>query len=65
VISQNVDRMLVMYGGSVVESGPTASVFAAMAHPYTGACWRRGRNWRPEQRSPCGYRPLPARCPSW
>lgn len=35
VISQNVDRMLVMYGGSVVESGPTASVFAAMAHPYT------------------------------
>ncbi|MCW8199314.1 ABC transporter ATP-binding protein [Verminephrobacter aporrectodeae subsp. tuberculatae] len=35
VISQNVDRMLVMYGGSVVESGPTASVFSAMAHPYT------------------------------
>ena len=36
VISQNVDRMLVMYGGSVVESGPTASVFAAMAHPTRG-----------------------------
>ena len=35
VISQNVDRMLVMYGGSVVESGSTASVFSAMAHPYT------------------------------
>lgn len=35
VISQNVDRMLVMYGGSVVESGSTASVFAAIAHPYT------------------------------
>ena len=35
VISQNVDRMLVMYGGSVVESGSTASVFADMAHPYT------------------------------
>ena len=28
--------MLVMYGGSVVESGPTASVFAAMAHPHPG-----------------------------
>ena len=35
VIAQNVDRMLVMYGGSVVESGPTESVFSAMAHPYT------------------------------
>jgi peptide/nickel transport system ATP-binding protein len=27
--------MLVMYGGSVVESGPTAEVFARMRHPYT------------------------------
>jgi len=35
VIAQNVSRMLVMYGGSVVESGPTAAVFAARAHPYT------------------------------
>ena len=35
VIAQNVARMLVMYGGSVVESGPTAAVFARMAHPYT------------------------------
>ncbi len=35
VIAQNVRRMLVMYGGSVVESGPTATVFANRAHPYT------------------------------
>ncbi|HEY8358824.1 MAG TPA: ABC transporter ATP-binding protein [Ramlibacter sp.] len=35
VIAQNVQRMLVMYGGSVVESGPTASVFAHRMHPYT------------------------------
>ena len=35
VIAQNVDRMMVMYGGMVVESGPTDAVFAAMAHPYT------------------------------
>ncbi|GKT20398.1 ABC transporter ATP-binding protein [Acidovorax sp. SUPP3334] len=35
VIAQNVDRMLVMYGGTVVERGPTAAVFSAMAHPYT------------------------------
>ena len=35
VIAQNVARMMVMYGGSVVESGPTPSVFANRAHPYT------------------------------
>jgi peptide/nickel transport system ATP-binding protein len=35
VIAQNVQRMLVMYGGSVVESGPTGSVFAHRRHPYT------------------------------
>ncbi|MEP6790025.1 MAG: ABC transporter ATP-binding protein [Ramlibacter sp.] len=35
VIAQNVQRMLVMYGGSVVESGSTQSVFAHRAHPYT------------------------------
>lgn len=35
VIAQNAARMMVMYGGSVVESGPTPAVFANMAHPYT------------------------------
>jgi peptide/nickel transport system ATP-binding protein len=35
VVAQNVARMLVMYGGSVVESGATRQVFAHMAHPYT------------------------------
>ena len=35
VIAQNVARMLVMYGGSVVESGPTDAVFAHRMHPYT------------------------------
>lgn len=35
VIAQNVSRMLVMYGGTVVESGPTQEVFAHLAHPYT------------------------------
>ncbi len=35
VIAENVDRMLVMYGGTVVEQGPTDTVFARMAHPYT------------------------------
>jgi peptide/nickel transport system ATP-binding protein len=35
VIAQNVQRMMVMYGGTVVESGPTASVYANRMHPYT------------------------------
>ena len=35
VIAQSVARTLVMYCGTVVESGPTRAVFGAMAHPYT------------------------------
>jgi peptide/nickel transport system ATP-binding protein len=35
VVAQNVREMLVMYGGSVVESGPTRAVFANRLHPYT------------------------------
>jgi peptide/nickel transport system ATP-binding protein len=35
VIAQNASRMLVMYGGSVVESGPTGAVFEHRMHPYT------------------------------
>ena len=35
VMARHVARMLVMYGGTVVESGPTAEVFAHLAHPYT------------------------------
>ena len=35
LVAQNVRRMLVMYGGSVVESGDAAQVFAQPAHPYT------------------------------
>ncbi|GAB2490170.1 ABC transporter ATP-binding protein [Comamonas humi] len=35
LISQNVDDLLVMYGGRIVESGATAEVFEHMAHPYT------------------------------
>lgn len=35
VIAQNTARVLVMYGGRVVESGPSEQVFSRMAHPYT------------------------------
>ena len=35
VMADRVERVAVMYGGLVVESGPTARVFAERAHPYT------------------------------
>ncbi len=35
VMSDSVQRLLVMYGGTVVESGRTADVFKRLAHPYT------------------------------
>ncbi len=71
VIAQNVARMMVMYGGTVVESGPTATVFAHMAHPYTRGLFGA----RPQLGAPRGARlstiagtvpelvDLPAGCP--
>lgn len=57
LISQNVDDMLVMYGGQVVESGPTEALFRHMAHPYTrGLLAARPRLGAPRQ--PSG-RPYP------
>jgi ABC-type glutathione transport system ATPase component len=41
-----------MYGGSVVESGPTDAVFAHMAHPYTAACSAPGPTWAPTRAAP-------------
>lgn len=40
VVSQFCDRVYVMYGGSVVEDGPTAEVIAEPRHPYTRALLR-------------------------
>jgi peptide/nickel transport system ATP-binding protein len=35
LIAQHVQHVAVMYGGMVVETGPTTAVFAKPAHPYT------------------------------
>ncbi|KJC40514.1 ABC transporter [Bradyrhizobium sp. LTSP885] len=40
VIAENVQRMMVMYGGTVVESGVTNAVFTRMGHPYTQGLFR-------------------------
>ena len=71
VIAQSVSKMLVMYGGSIVESGPTAAVFADREHPYTQGLFAA----RPALGAPRGQRlatirgsvpelvDLPAGCP--
>ncbi|MBI4519928.1 MAG: ABC transporter ATP-binding protein [Gemmatimonadetes bacterium] len=35
VVAENCDRVLVMYGGRVVETGPTRSILDRPLHPYT------------------------------
>lgn len=35
VVAALADRVLVMYGGTIVERGPTAELFDEPAHPYT------------------------------
>jgi peptide/nickel transport system ATP-binding protein len=61
VIAQNVQRMLVMYGGSVVESGPTGRVRQSRASlhagPVRGAAGLRAPRGR--------LATIRARCPSW
>jgi oligopeptide/dipeptide ABC transporter ATP-binding protein len=37
VVAETVDRVVVMYGGQVMEEGPVAVIFDAPAHPYTRA----------------------------
>jgi oligopeptide/dipeptide ABC transporter ATP-binding protein len=37
VIAETVDRVVVMYGGKVMETGPVEELFKAPLHPYTRA----------------------------
>jgi peptide/nickel transport system ATP-binding protein len=71
VVARSVRRLMVMYGGIVAEGGPTDSVFAQLAHPYSRALFQS----RPRLGLPRGTRlatiagrvpelaDLPAGCP--
>jgi peptide/nickel transport system ATP-binding protein len=37
VVAGRTDRLMVLYGGKVAETGSTTSLFRAMRHPYTAA----------------------------
>ena len=37
VVAERADRVVVLYAGQVVESGPTVEVFSSPKHPYTRA----------------------------
>ncbi len=56
VIAQNVERMMVMYGGLVVESGRTRDVFTRRAHPYTQGLFGSRPQLGPQECQPGGQR---------
>ena len=66
VIANSVDRIMVMYGGAVVESAPTRELFARLSHPYTqGLLSGIPQIGRDAPVAPVGVSsPFPARCRS-
>jgi len=51
VVRHISDRVLIMYLGRIVESGPTEQIFAAPNHPYTQALLAEVGNLEPGKRS--------------
>ena len=50
VVAETCDRILVMYGGEIVESGPTERCCATRGTPTPGPCWA----WPPSATGPGG-----------
>ncbi len=67
------DRVMVMYGGQIMECGPTDAIFSAPGHPYTSALLNTilrlddDSSWRGElpviDGEPLDMRSLPTGCP--
>lgn len=63
LISENCDRVLVMYAGKVIESGPVREVFSRPAHPYTAALLAVYRGMASPSAE--GLRPIPGQVPEF
>ena len=62
VMAARVERLAVMYGGSIVESGPTQQVFERRAHPYTRALFAARPRLGTDRRVPLTT--IPGRVPA-
>ncbi len=61
VVEHISDRVVIMYLGRVVESGPTEAIFAAPAHPYTQALLKEAGKVVPGKRT---FVPIKGEIPS-
>lgn len=68
VVASSADRVVVMYAGRVVETGPVARVLHAPAHPYTRGLLAAVPRLTGERTSPWhaipGHPPSPFACPA-
>ena len=60
VIAGLADRVLVMYGGRIVEEGPVNPVFATPAHPYTQGLLHSSPRLDETRGGPARHHPRPA-----
>ncbi len=60
VIAENTNRLVVMYAGEVMETGPTSRVLAEPQHPYTQGLL----SCRPTTRGRIALKPIPGQPPS-
>ena len=64
VVRHVSDRVAIMYLGRVVETGPTAEIFAAPRHPYTRALLDSVPRLRRGDDGDDGFRPIAGEIPS-